>query len=279
MIVKITNKYPRFSFFEARLFWLGRASRKDMAEYLGISLERASAAIREYLELAPDNAHYDPSDKVYKPTKDFEPIIINPSPDQVLGHLLLEDGFLSPMPEMLRLPVPKRALPTDTLRVLLSTMTECQSIDILYRSMSSSEPIWRRITPHAFGHDGFRWHVRAYCSLKNRFSDFVLGRIVETGERDDSRMEAEQDEMWNETASIRIGPHPGLNDNQRAAIEMDYGMENGEALFEVRKAMLFYALKQLNLHRDEKEQEKMGIKPVEQQIVLLNGEVREWINF
>ncbi|CCH49339.1 conserved protein of unknown function [Pseudodesulfovibrio piezophilus C1TLV30] len=260
----------RLAFFEARLFWLGRASRKDMADYLGISLERASAAIREYVKLAPDNAHYDPSDKVYKPTKNFKPMIINPTPDQVLGHLLLEDGFLSPMPEMMRLPVPKRAIPTDILRTLLSTMADDQSIDILYRSMSSPEPTWRRITPHAFGHDGFRWHVRAYCSLRGEFRDFVLGRIVETGDRGYSKIEGQTDEEWDEILFVRIGSHPDLNENQRTAIEMDYGMEDGETVFEVRRSMLFYVLKQLGLHRTEEEQKKMEIPAYEQQVVLLN---------
>lgn len=248
-----------------------------MAEYLDISLERASAAIREYLKLAPDNAHYDPSEKVYKPTKEFKPVVINPSPDQVLGHILLEDGFLSPLPEMARLPVPKRSIPTDILRSLLSAYAAGESIDILYRSMSSPEPTWRRITPHAFGHDGFRWHVRAFCSLREEFRDFVLGRIVETGNRGLSKIGDRTDEMWTETVTIRIGPHPGLKENQRIAIEMDYGMESGETLFEVRRAMLFYALKQLGLHRTEEEQEMMGIQPIEQQIVLLNTDLLKLI--
>ena len=151
MAVKQGSKYLRLAFFEARLFWIGRASRKDLAEYLEISLERASAAIREYVKAAPDNAHYDPSDKVYRPTRDFKPIIINPSPDQVLGHLLLEDDFLDPMPEMLHLPVPQRSIPVDILRVLLSAIAEGQSLKINYLSMSRPNPMWRWITPHAFG--------------------------------------------------------------------------------------------------------------------------------
>ncbi|WP_245549559.1 WYL domain-containing protein [Maridesulfovibrio hydrothermalis] len=250
-----------------------------MADYLDISLERASAAIKEYVKLAPNNAHYDPSAKVYKPTINFKPLIINPSPDQVLGHLLLEDGFLSPMPEMMRLPVPHRAIPTDILRVLLSTMAENQSIDILYRSMTSPKPTRRRITPHAFGNDGFRWHVRAYCSLREQFRDFVLGRIVETGERGPSKSEGLVDEKWDEIVFVRIGPHPELSENHKIAIEMDYDMEDGETVFEVRRAMLFYVLKQLGLHRTEEERKKMGIKPKEQQIVLINTGLLELIEF
>ena len=269
MTIKQGSKFLRLAFFEARLFWLGRASRKDLAEYLEISLERASAAIREYVKMAPDNAHYDPSDKVYRPTKDFKPIIINPSPDQVLGHLLLEDGFLEPMPEMLHLPVPQRSIPVDILRTLLSTIAERQSLEINYLSMSRPEPIWRGITPHAFGTDGYRWHVRAFCHKDEAFKDFVLGRIIETGERGAALASPDQDADWHESVELRIGPDPRLEPGPRAAIERDFRMENGESMFTVRKAMRWYVAKQWNLD---------GVpfdEPRRQQIVLLNPEVLE----
>ena len=272
MTVKCKNSFTlmRWVFFESRLFWTGRASRKDLANYFDISLERASAAISDYVKIAPDNAHYDPSAKVYRATKDFKPITISTSSEQVLGHLLLEDGFLDPMPVMARMPVPKRALPVDILRPLLSCIAEGHSVDILYRSMSSSQPKWRRITPQAFGHDGFRWHVRAYCSLRSSFRDFVLGRIIETGITKEPDASAENDNAWNEKVTIIIGPDKRLGESQKTAIEMDFGMENSEARFEVRKAMLFYVLKQLCLHRDD-----LGASPEEQQIRLVNSEIRD----
>jgi hypothetical protein len=51
------------------------------------------------------------------------------------------------------------------------------------------------------------------------------------------------DEAWHTEVVLEIGPHPELSDNQRRAIEMDYGMEAGRAL-------LFYALKRLGLDTD-----------------------------
>lgn len=50
--------------------------------------------------------------------------------------------------------------------------TPSQSTDLLrivarpyYQSMNRDrpDPAWRRISPHAFGFDGLRWHVRAWC--------------------------------------------------------------------------------------------------------------------
>jgi hypothetical protein len=65
---------------------------------------------------------------------------------------------------------------------------------------------------------------------------------------------------------LEIGPHPELSDNQRRAIEMDYGMEGGRGQIPVRRALLFYALKRLGLDT------KPTIRPPnEQQIVLTNA--------
>ncbi len=80
---------------------------------------------------------------------------------------------------------PKRDIDIKVLRKILDATREGVSVEIFYQSMNQArpEPIWRRITPHAFGYDGFRWHVRAYCHLENKFKDFLLPRILEVGEQ------------------------------------------------------------------------------------------------
>jgi hypothetical protein len=57
------------------------------------------------------------------------------------------------------------------------------AIDIHHRSMNErrSEEMWRTITPHAFAHDGLRWHVRAFCHIDRIFKDFVLSRCIAVG--------------------------------------------------------------------------------------------------
>ena len=42
-------------------------------------------------------------------------------------------------------------------------------------------------------------------------------------------------------------PHPALSDDQKAIVAKDYGMRGGTTALQVRYAMLFYALKRLNL--------------------------------
>jgi predicted DNA-binding transcriptional regulator YafY len=134
--------------------------------------------------------------------------------------------------------------------------------------MSSPEPSWRWIEPHAFAYDGFRWHVRAFCQNVRVFKDFLLTRIVEVGGQGPVTAEPSADDAWHTEVVLEIGPHPDLSDNQRLAIEMDYGMDEGGAQIAVRRALLFYALKRLGLDTDP-----AARRPQDQQIILLNRDM------
>jgi long-chain acyl-CoA synthetase len=95
--------------------------------------------------------------------------------------------------------------------------------------------------------------------------DFLLSRIVEVGGQGPVTSDPGADDAWQTEAVLEIGPHPDLSDNQRRAIEMDYGMEGGHAQIAVRRALLFYALKRLGLDTDP-----AARRPQDQQIILLN---------
>jgi hypothetical protein len=133
-----------------------------------------------------------------------------------------------------------------------------------------ADPMWRRITPHAFGYDGFRWHARAYCHIDKKFKDFLLPRILRVRGVDGPGALADQDQQWNDTFDVEIGPHPDLTPSQQAVVAKDYGMKNGRAILKVRYAMLFYLLKRLGLLADATKQ-----SPRTQHIVALNREATE----
>jgi hypothetical protein len=67
---------------------------------------------------------------------------------------------------------------------------------------------------------------------------------------------------------LEIGPHPELSDTQKKVIALDYGMRGGRTKIQVRRALLYYALRRLGLDTDPGAR-----KPQDQQIVLLNREV------
>jgi predicted DNA-binding transcriptional regulator YafY len=130
--------------------------------------------------------------------------------------------------------------------------------------MSRPEPLWRWLTPHALSFDGQRWHVRSFCHVDSRFKDFLLSRILAAGKDREQSISAKLDSEWHNFVEVKIAPHPDLSSTQKKVIEYDYGMTDGSFELMLRKASLFYFLKNMNL---ESGHEKKSA--IEQQIVLL----------
>jgi predicted DNA-binding transcriptional regulator YafY len=137
--------------------------------------------------------------------------------------------------------------------------------------MSSPEPKARIIAPHTFVSDGWRWHVRAFDFLTETFRDFLLARILRAQECEPLKSQMadackkERDVQWSTLVTLKITPHPGLSPQQQAVVATDFEMVNGEVLFPVRQACLFYVLRQLRFLQESEH-------PAEQQIFLANRE-------
>jgi predicted DNA-binding transcriptional regulator YafY len=266
----------RFAFVEFRVFWHGRINRADLIQRFGVSPTQASQDFKLYAELMPENLVYDGVEKAYLCGQNFVPRYADLSAESYLAPLLsISSGLLQPEDTLLRSipsfhvsPNPSRGVSPLVLRTVVRAVDNAEAIEIRYQCMSSPEPSWRWIEPHAFAYDGFRWHVRAFCLNDRVFKDFLLSRIVEVGGQGPVTAEPSADEAWHTEVVLEIGPHPDLSDNQRRAIEMDYGMEEGRAKILVRRALLFYALKRLGLDTDP-----AARRPQDQQIILLNKSV------
>lgn len=267
----------RLEFIEFRLFWEGGVNRSDIVNVFGVSVPQASKDLSLYQERAPGNVDYDKSAKRYVAAKGFEPRFMKPDPDEYLSRLRgLAEGLSKPTESWLGFRpdsdialTPHREVDTPVLRSVLDAMRDGNSLEVLYQSMNISrpDPVWRRMSPHAFGYDGFRWHARAYCHISNKFKDFILPRILETRLPGPSGSGAQNDLVWLERVDVEIAPHPALTDNQKLVVAKDYGMTGQKAVLSVRCAMLFYVLKRLGLLRKAENE-----PPRAQHIVLLNKE-------
>ncbi|SMG48130.1 WYL domain-containing protein [Paracoccus sp. J56] len=266
----------RLEFIEFRLFWEGGVNRSDLIDTFGVSVPQASKDLTHYQERAPQNAVYDKSARRYVAGPKFRPVFMDPDPDAYLMRLrtlaegLVEAGtnWLSVPPEMDVALTPRRKVDAGVLRAVLAAIREGQSLDVRYQSMSRDrpDPIWRRISPHAFGHDGFRWHARAWCHETGRFKDFLLPRILEIGGTSAPGADRAQDRLWHETFDIVLVPHPALSPGQQAVVAKDYDMVGGRSVLTVRYAMLFYVMRRLGLLEDAK-----GRDPRTQHIVAANA--------
>ncbi|NMW32736.1 WYL domain-containing protein [Altererythrobacter sp. RZ02] len=254
----------RLEFIEFRLFWEGGVNRSDIIDMFDVSVPQASKDLTLYQERAPHNAIYDKSAKRYVAGAQFEPHFMKLDPSGYLsplrsvaeGLIDISDSWICEVPDTDIALTPHRDIDAKVLRTVLGAVRDHRSIDVHYQSMSNDrpDPIWRRIKPHAFGYDGFRWHVRAYCHVTDKFKDFLLPRILDVGEMGDGGADALEDALWQERFGVEIGPHPDLTASQKAVVAKDFGMEGGSAILTVRYAMLFYVLKRLGLLGDAAKQ-------------------------
>ncbi len=263
----------RLEFIEFRLFWEGHVNRSDLIEVFGVSINQASTDLNRYLGLAEANMVYDKSARTYVRSSSFTPVFHQPDAAQYLSQLRslsdgiigADDSWIGGLPSFACAPTPARGVSPRTLRAVVTAIKRHEAIEVFYQSMSSPEPAWRWIEPHALVFDGFRWHARAHCPRSNAFEDFVLSRITDTRSSKSADVRASEDCDWEEQVELQIAPHPDLSAGQRKAIELDYGMERGVTTIPVRRAMLYYALKRLGLDTDP-----AARRPADQQIVLQN---------
>ena len=180
----------RLEFIEFRLFWQGTLNRRDLREQFGISDQQASADLAAYQKAAPGNCEYDRNAKRYGLGEDFAPVFGAPDAQTYLNELrsvdagitTREESWVGKFPTFATVPYPKRSVDVELLRKALRAIEVGQALQVFYQSLTRPHPIWRWITPHALGYDGHRWHTRAFCHRSGSFSDFVLGRILETRE-------------------------------------------------------------------------------------------------
>ena len=261
----------RLEFIEFRLFWEGYVNRIDVMQQFGVSRNQASADLNHYIALAPNNMVYDRSARTYIRGDGFACHFREPDAAHYLSQIRLvadsvmdqEDCWIPVLPPYASAPTPVRGVDPVTLRSVVGAIRRFEAIEVKYQSLSSPEPRWRWIAPHAIAFDGFRWHTRAFCLNDKVFKDFLLSRIISTRSVEASEITEEADEDWQEHVTLEIGPHPELSESQKKVIALDYGMRGGKVEIQVRRALLYYALKRLGVDNNAS-----GRPPQEQQIVL-----------
>lgn len=262
----------RIEFIDARLFWEGQISRKDLTEFFDISIPQATKDLKEYIEIATENIRYDSSAKHYVATPDFNPVRTSPSSERYLTRLrFAQEGkdknnfFNGQIPPFSELPRLKRFVDTEILRNLLRTIKNKKAIKVNYQSMRFPQPRTRWITPHSLGYDGSRWHARSLCHNENCYKDFNLSRILSVKKSIQHVFDHSIDYEWYNEIAITIAPHQELEAGPKSCIERDYGMQDGQITFNIKAAFFNYFQFSLGFKDGHEE-----IPCNEQQIILLN---------
>lgn len=269
-LIKNTPSHPkggrwsqekRLEFIDFRLQWDGQLNRSDLIGFFGISVPQASLDIARYKELMPNNLHYDQGRKAYYPTEEFKPYFQTSTVNYYLNEVKsLQEEYISPdlsfvnwKPSVATIPMPKRTVPSEIFFAVLSSIRNKTSINVSYLSKNIKEPkATRCLCPHSIVYEGMRWHVRAYCHLREEFRDFVISRFLTIEETDKEFVPAKNDHEWNNILNLVFIPNPDLSPAHKHVVELEYGMKNGKTKMSCREALFFYVLRKFGISRDKK---------------------------
>lgn len=272
----------RLAFIDFRLQYEGRVNRRDLIEFFGISVPQASTDLAEYMAAAPANMSYDASARSYLANPEFAPLFGRATAQDYLfelaglarGVVAREETFIGYAPPTGVVSTPARSIQATEVALWICAIRDRMAVAGRYQSMDQGRPREAVISPHAMGFDGLRWHVRAYCHVRQMFRDFAIGRFApERTLPPPSVIDPALDLGWNSEVGIVLVPHPGLSASQRDVVMRDYGMRNGQCVLQCRKAMVFYTLRHLNLQTLT-----ISSHPAEQHVVVDNAaEVARWM--
>lgn len=245
----------RLHFIERLAWWRGVVNRADLRDVFRISSAQASGDLQGYLEINPGSMVYNMSSKRYEARPDMTCVLHKPMLEEAVrlfmggGGPLPPEHFLPGETDMVDCFVPpgRRASQAVERRVFLAVIGGCR-LRVKYWSVAGNRGSRREIAPHAFGNDGYRWHVRAWCFEKEEFRDFVLSRIEEAEWPIDDFEPPVADVDWTRQETVVVTANPALDEAQRKSIERDYGMRGGKLAIKVRGAMRDYLLAHLRLN-------------------------------
>ncbi|WP_434996647.1 helix-turn-helix transcriptional regulator [Vibrio scophthalmi] len=274
----------RYRMIEIITLWEGRLTTNHLIQSFGIGRQQASKDINSYLaEIAPGNLVYDKYLKGYKPSESFVPQLTRGHADEYL-HVLsrtedmtvtfdqLDMGFENT--EMIR-PVTRNIAP-EILRPLVQAIREKKRVDISYTSLKNGEVVERIISPHTLVCTPLRWHVRAYCEHSSDYRDFVLSRIHDIPEVNNSTIYGKaSDTLWNTNVNVELVPDARFNEKQKAVIEKDYGMSDGVLSIATNASLIKYVFDAYNINTHMQKYNPQG-----QQILVRNiDELRSYLMF
>lgn len=263
----------RLEFIDFRLFWDGRFNRRDLADTFGISAQQASADIALYADRAPGNLVYDSTHKAYLRAPGYEPKVMHASAERYLLQLVAienrwmrqEDTWFDRRPPIENISLLRKRTDAQVLLRILDAINQRCQIEIQYKSITGSPEPRRVIAPHALFHANNRWYVRAWSTEHKDFRDYNLFRIDQVGDLQLATANPAFDFEWLHETDLILAPNPALSESQRAAIEAEYGMDEGRLVVTMRLSQSFYLMTEHNLDVP------LGIlQSGKQQLVLLN---------
>jgi len=237
----------RLRTIETIAFWRGRINTSDLTEIFGISRVAAQGDIHRYMELSPGNLIYRKSEKAYFATSIFKNLITSGGIDEWMA---LDSSHCQYVEK------PQFAIKPELARPLIHAIRKGTGVTVVYHSMEHPDGTERSLYPHTLVYSGFRWHIRAWCCVREEFRDFNVSRTSRVDPLNGgipSEAVPDRDELWNQMVDINLIPNPGLNQQERSLIEAEFGMRLSQLKINTRAALVMYTLQAYQVDPDQEQ--------------------------
>lgn len=247
------SQRERLRFVESTLLWEGEIQRSRVSAVFGVVPNHVTKDFREYEAAFPQSLTFEPRRRFYIPGPSFKPRFASDDPHEYLTLQLASSQIRSTAVVPLvgdqlpvqGLPAPAHGVKRQSLSLVVQAIRAATALEVVYHSMTTSEPTKRRIWPHALIHTGSWWHVRAFDSRSEEFRNFALQRMEQPKSLADSSPQlSDQDRQWHEESMLEVIPHPALNDHQTRVVAREFAMTSDGAQplwrVKIRKCLVGY---------------------------------------
>lgn len=147
------------------------------------------------------------------------------------------------------------AVPPAVFAAVFQAIAAGTALRMVYRSMSTPAGTARLVYPHALVRAPRRWHMRAWCSERESFRDFTLGRVASIEGVDESAPRGrKEDDEWNTQLELELVAHPALSLEQQEMIAGEYFGGEKSMRLKVRQCLAAYVIQDLRLSTDAQKQ-------------------------
>lgn len=257
------------------LIWEGRLSRAQLMERFGLSGTRASEWLKEFRDARPDWSEWDTKLRSLVTTRAaYRAIEKNEA--TAVSFMGFTEPDVMPLDGNSTLVLPwnfSRMSPYVFSRLRLA-IKDGVRVTFSYASMTRPVVHFRVIEPHSIVRAGRRWHVRGYCTERQDFRDFVLGRMSDVALKDEPcEHHVADDAKWNRSVKVRIVAHPSLSAEQAQVVRREFFAGTAARTTTCRGPLVPYFIQEIRAATDMERQ-----LPPDYQLALDNREeCKEWL--
>lgn len=250
MSTHLSSTEQRLRDLETLFVWEGALDNARIREVFGLQLVQASRLVAAFVAEHAEGVQRVRPHAPVTPTASFQPKFESNGADDYLRLVeSVRPSNIAPYVADVRYDL--SPVTPGLFSVMVNACRNQLGVDIFYRSMAEPDGLARRIFPHSLVRASRRWHVRAWCELRQAFRDFALGRVVSASPTGITcAVDSSADKDWNEVVTLVVVPHPQLTGPQQKLIEHEYLGSQESKTIEVKRALTGYVAQDLRLAVD-----------------------------